>query len=158
MIELIATQKIIRIIKIIVFFQLFFGSIASGQVDSSENKRDIIKDFFQSKSVIDFLQSEKDSIISIIDVDSILIKAEIHKWGNKLLNIVSTGESVLKIKEKGIFCDFSEKDTFYIFASNKIDEVTYYRIFRPGTGADSHFGVIQKGKKYVVVKRKSGWF
>lgn len=142
----------------ILSLQLLYCFKASAQLDSSDSKDEIIKSFFQSKATIDFMQPEKDSIINMIDVDSTLAKIGINKWGSKRLNIVSTGDTVLKIRKEGIFYNFSGKDSYFIFAENIIDNVTYYRIFRPRTGADSHFGIIKKGKKYFTVKKGSGWF
>lgn len=142
----------------ILSLQLLFCLKAFGQLDSSDSKNEIIKSFFQSKSTIDFMQPEKDSIINMIDVDSTLTKLGINKWGSKRLNILSTGDAVLKIRREGIFCNFSGRDSCFIFAENLIDNVTYYRIFRPRSGADSHFGIIKKRKKYFVVEKASGWF
>jgi hypothetical protein len=145
-------------LKIIILLLLVFSHNTYGQTNSSENKSKLIINFFQSKSTIDFIQNPNDTIINIIDIDSILTKAKIIKWGDKLLNVVSKSETVLKIKKEGIFCSFKDEKLFYIFSSNKIGKVTYYRIFRPRTGADCYIGIVRKNKRYLITKRGKGWF
>ena len=101
---------------------------------------------------------KKDSIITVYDIEGILKKCNIKIWRNKKLNIISLGRNIDLIKKNGIFSNIKDSTDFIIVYSNTYENVTYYRIFRPRTGADGHFGVMKINNKIIKLKTTYGWF
>lgn len=132
------------------------GAFAQKQLDTTEIKYFI--DFFQSNETVDFLQPNKDTTITAYDVDGILKNCNIKAWGHKKLKIMTEGVNIDRIKADGIFTSLKDSTDFIIVSKNTIDKVVYYRIFRPRTGADGHFGIKKVKQQYIKQKTSYGWF
>ncbi len=148
-----SVQKITLLIPLLIISGLLFSQDKSDKVIC-----DYFYEFFQSQKTIDFLQSKKDSLIVAYDADSILTKCGINSWGNKRLTVITSGENINKLKKDGIFAGLNDTTKFIIVSKNTIEELTYYRVFMPRSGADGHYSLKQINGQYVKQKTEYGWF
>jgi len=144
--------------KILFLFLIFISNKIYSQQKFDTTIVNYFNDFFQCNETVDFLIPKKDSIITVYDIEGILKKCNIKIWRNKKLNIISLGRNIDLIKKNGIFSNIKDSTDFIIVYSNTYENVTYYRIFRPRTGADGHFGVMKINNKIIKLKTTYGWF
>ncbi|MBL7706063.1 MAG: hypothetical protein JNM21_11015 [Taibaiella sp.] len=114
--------------------------------------------FFHHKETVELLRPPGKPTINAYDPDSILTKCSINAWVTRKLNVITTGNEIENIRKNGIFTAIRDTSDFIIVSKNTIKDITYYRIFRPKTGADGHFGIKLENKLLIKLKAKYGWF
>lgn len=137
----------------ITFLFLFLGMQYFSIATQDNQICDYFTSFFNNKETISFLRPGGSATINAYDPDSILTKCQIASWVVRKLNIITEGTDIQNIREYGIFTSVRDTSDFIIASKNKIKNITYYRIFRPRTGQEGHFGI--KSENGIPVRMKS---
>lgn len=142
----------------ILLLLLFTGVQSFPVVAQDKQICDYFNSFFHHKETVEFLRPTGRQTINAYDPDSVLIKCSINAWVTRKLNVITTGNEIEHIRKNGIFTSIRDTSDFIIVSKNTIKDITYYRIFRPKTGADGHFGIKLENKLFIKLKAKYGWF